>query len=458
VRFWDVGIVTNLLAVMAILAVGSVIVRITPTLRRLAVPPAIVAGVVGLLLGPSAAGVLPTDPEILEVIVYHSFAIVFIAVGLQAGRAGAPRAAAARSFAVAIPTFAVGQALLGFALVLAWWVTTSVQLHPGFALMIPLGFSQGPGQALSLGGAWEPHGLTDGAQIGLAFAAMGFAYCVVMGIPLVAFARRRGWLDQERIADPAPGHPEAAPSLHRAAGVFEPLSTQVVLIGGVYLGVYGVLWLVSRPIPADHPLQATVWGFHFIVGAGLAIATRSIARRAKWEAAFDDDLLARLSVVAVDVTTATAIAAVQLEVISRWLGPLLVFSLVAGVTTLLGAAWLSRRAFPEAPFGHGLALFGLATGTISTGLALLRMIDPELRGPTARNVVLGAAASVPLMAPLFVVVIPFSVSRWPDGWGPSLLWPTVALSLYAVALVVAWWKLTPIRVLRPLRSLWPPDP
>ena len=455
--FWDVGIVTNLLAVVAILALGSLVVRVVPVLRRLAVPPAIIAGVLGLLLGPSVLGVLPTDPQILEVVVYHSFALVFIAVGLQSGASAGPRAKSASSLAVAIPTFAIGQALLGFGLLAVWWMATSTPLHPGFALMIPLGFSQGPGQALSLGGAWEQHGLHDGAQIGLAFAAMGFLYCIVFGIPLVGYARRRGWIDT-----PPPDAPDNAeaevPVVHRASGVFEPLSTQLVLVGTVYLGVYGVLRLAAAPLPADSPLQATVWGFHFIVGAILAIFTRRLATRFRWTSAFDDDLLARISVVAVDVTTATAIAAVELEVITRWLGPIVVFTLSAGVLTLLASIWMARRAFVQAPFAHGLAVFGMSTGTISTGLALLRMVDPQLRGPVARNVVVGAAASVPLMAPLFLGVIPFAVSQWPGGWGTSLLWPSVALVVYAAALGLAWHKLTPARWLRPVWSMWPPDP
>lgn len=459
VRFWDVGIVTNLLAVVAILALGSLVVRVVPTLRRLAVPPAIIAGVLGLLLGPSVLGVLPTDPEVLEVVVYHSFAIIFIAVGLQASAPPGQRAKSAGSIAVAIPTFAIGQALVGFGLLTIWWLLTSDALHPGFALMIPLGFSQGPGQALSLGGAWEGHGLADGAQIGLSFAAMGFLYCIVFGIPLVGYARRHGWIP----AAPTEGsetvdEDEATPVVHRASGVFEPLSTQLVIVGTVYLGVFGVLSAVSWPLPADHPLQATVWGFHFIVGAGLAMFTRRLAVRLRWTPAFDDDLLARISVVAVDVTTATAIAAVKLEVLTRWLGPIVAFTLTAGVLTLIASVWLARRAFAEEPFAHGLAIFGMSTGTISTGLALLRMIDPQLRGPVARNVVVGAAASVPLMAPLFLGVIPFAVSQWPHGWGPSVGWPALVLVGYAAALVVAWRKITPARWLRPVWSMWPSDP
>ena len=51
-----------------------------------------------------------------------------------------------------------------------------------------------------------------------------------------------------------------------------------------------------------------------------------------------------------------------------------------------------------------LVLFGAATGTLATGLALVRLEDPELEGPVATGAVLGAAASMPLSIPLLLLL------------------------------------------------------
>src|SRR5690606_16540646 len=134
-------------------------------------------------------------------------------------------------------------------------------------------------------------------------------------------------------------------------------------------------------LPAGSKLGETLWGLHFIFGSLLAIGLRRGARRVGHDRSFHDGMLARISVVAVEITTAGAIAAVRLEVLGTWLVPILIMTAVAGTLTLLGCLWLARRAFPEAPFAHALVLFGMGTGTVSTGLALLRMLDPELRGP-----------------------------------------------------------------------------
>jgi len=457
VRFWhteallDPQLLLDLLLLAALLAAAALLVRAISPLRRLAVPRAIVAGLLGLALGPSGAGLLPTDIPAMEFIVYHVFALLFIAGGLRSAPVQ-KRPGSARSLAVANASIGVLQAILGLLFVAAWLAVET--LHPAFGLMITLGFQQGPGQALSLGGAWESLGLVDGGQIGLVFATLGFMYCIGLGIPAVAIARRRGLLTPEDVVEPLP--PEATTA--GASGRGGSMLVQLAWVGLVYALVFAVISGAVMLLPAGSKLAATAWGMHFIFGSLIAIALRRTARRARADRSFDDVRLARLSVIAVDLTTAGAIAAVRLEVLTTWLVPILLMTLLAGGLTLLGCMWLARRAFPEAPFSHALVLFGMGTGTVSTGLALLRMLDPQLRGTVARNSVIGATLSVPFNAPIFVGVIPFAATQWSGEPSMALGAPLVVLVAYLGALVVAWRVFTPLRLLRPLRSIWPPSP
>ncbi len=157
-------------------------------LQRIGIPDAIVAGAMGLALGPSVLDVAPFDTEQLETLVYHGFAVVFIAVGLQRAAKGS-KSGATRSVMVAIPFVAVIQVTIGFLGVALF----AGALHPGFGFLPMLGLSQGPGQALSIGGSWEALGLEDGGQLGLVFAALGFAVCCAIGVPLIAIGRALGW-------------------------------------------------------------------------------------------------------------------------------------------------------------------------------------------------------------------------------------------------------------------------
>ena len=453
-QHWNAGIVVNLLVVAVLLALAAGLRNRIGPLRRLGIPDCIVAGSIGVTLGPSALDVLPMSVPDLELLVYHGFALVFIAVGLQRTSPGA-RPGGAHSVAVAIATLAVLQVVVSLLVVAAWELWGG--LHPGFGLLPMLGFSQGPGQALSLGGAWEQLGLVDGTQLGLTFSAAGFASCIVLGIPVVAYARRAGWLAPKPTAERHPDLIATTPD-HDAGSTMDPLSAAVVAIGVVYAAVFGVISLLVWLLPEGSALIPTAWGFHFVVGALLSMAVRRAARATQTERVFHDRLLGRLAVLAVDFTTAAALCAVQLSVVGRWWLPVLVISVLIGGLTLLTCLWLARRAFPQEPFEHAIMMFGMATGTLPTGLALLRIVDPQLQGTVARNATLGVSGSIPLMAPLMVGVLPFATSLWSRGFGAAVGIPLAIMLGYAIVVGLAWRSMTPARALRPWSSLWPPDP
>jgi glutamate:Na+ symporter, ESS family len=449
VQFFEPGLIQDFLLLGVLLAVAALLLRVVPGLGRLAVPDAILAGVLGLVAGPTVLGWLPFDQDALEVIVYHGLALVFIAIGLQRPLRGAGGGGAA-SFAFAMPTMAVTQALVGLAVVLGFTVFTATPVSPGFGLLLPLGYQQGPGQALSIGTAWETLGLTDGGRIGLIIAAFGFAWCIA-GVPLVAVGRRLGWIGPLR---PVVTDESAAPTAP-SAGFMEPLTVQVVAVATAYAVVWGLLLLFDHLLAGRPQLAAQLWGFHFILGAGVAIAGRRLLDRLPVHVPLDDLLLSRVASLVVAFTTAAALTAVRVGVLRQWLGPILAVTLLGGVCTLLLAVWLGRRAFPEAPFHHALVLFGASTGTLPTGLALLRILDPELRGPVARNIVVGTTGAIVLGLPLILVVMPLMVGGWASGSMTSFWIGLAILPVYLAALLVGWRLFGPLRFLRPRAHLWP---
>lgn len=455
VEFWRSSLVGNVLTLTVLLAIAAALRTRVAVLRRLEIPDGIVAGALGLVLGPNLVAIAPLDGRDLEPLVYHGFAIVFVAVGLQGGER-VRATGSAKSLSFALVGLAVLQALLGFALLAGWALATSQELHPGLGFMITLGFAQGPGQALAFGSAWEPLGLVHGAQIGLLYAALGFAWCCVLGVPLVAYARRRGWLDPVPTDDGIVA-PSTAPVSAAQRHGMEPLTVQVAAIGCVYAAVFAVLWGLSSALPAGGNTAASLWGFHFLVGSSLAIALRKIVDRGHIRIPLDDALLGRIAVTAIDFTTAAALSAIVLDALGDVIVPILVMSTIGGVATLVASLWLAKRAFPEAPFSHALLLYGTATGTVPTGLALLRIVDPELRGPVARSTVIAATAAVPIGMPLFLGVIPLSVARWGAGFWPAVTLSLAVLAVYMVVLTWIWRRTGPLRFTRPWTALWPDD-
>ena len=206
-------------------------------------------------------------------------------------------------------------------------------------------------------------------------------------------------------------------------------------------------------LPEQH--RSTLWGFHFLLATGVALALRPLAARLPGGNPLDDDLLARISSVIVDVATCAALAAVSVSVLGRYLAPVLLISMIGGVVTLLACVWMARRAFPTAPFHHAIVTYGSLTGTATTGMALLRMLDPQLAGPAARNYVLAVTPAAVLGLPLFVVM-PLPVLGFPDSYPGKALLVLGILAAYALILVVVWRLFAPLRFGRRWWRLWPP--
>ena len=151
---------------------------------------------------------------------------------------------------------------------------------------------------------------------------------------------------------------------------------------------------------------------------------------------------------------ACALAAVSLAVVAQWFVPIMVFTSACGVMTLYVVLWISKRAFKRLSFHHAIITFGAMTGTATTGMALLRMLDPELRTQAARNYVMGSAGASLLALPM-LALIPFAVVGWPATYPTRVLILMGLLVLYAAILVLIWRKTTPFRFDRPWRSPWP---
>lgn len=449
-KFWEGGAPLTLILVVVLLAAAGTLRTLVPGAGRLKVPDSMVAGFLGLALGPSFLGWLPIDQDVLERVVYHGLALIFITVSLRTPPAADATASGVRGFAFALPVLVLAQSLAGMGLVFVWALMGTV-LHPGVGMMVPLGFSQGPGQALALGSAWEAAGMQDGAQLGLIMAAMGFVFCVGVGPPMLALARARGWLaeTEDQLAEQPPEQ------LARAGpGAMEPLTRQIAAIGLVYLGAWGVIQLLVLALGDRPQAVATVYGFHFILGTILGLATRRVLRVTDRSELLDTPLLSRIAALTVSLVTVSAIAAVKLSVIREWWLVVLVFSTVAGSLTAALALWFARRAFPDAPFEYALVLFGAATGTLATGLALLRLVDPELRGPVPSGAVLGAAASLPMSIPL-LLILQIPTSGWPDSHPTASLTAVGILVVYLIGVAVMWRLWGGFRPLRPLGSFWP---
>ena len=396
-------------------------------------PRALVAGAFGLVLGPPLLDWLPVTRLGLETLVYHGLGLVFAAVALRKPAPKEKTSHDARIIAASLPGLASVQGLVGVGVVAAMLALGS-DVHIGFGLLLPLGFNQGPGQALSMGEAWEPLGLEDGGAIGLIIASLGFAWCAIGGLYFTGLTPRQNSGQREEAAELS----TAARVLMAGGSGWSRVVWATLALAVVYALTYACLWfaggLMARPESV-----ALLYGFHFMIALSLGVGVRPVL--ARFERPADDSALALMSGSMVDVTTTAALSAISLAVFTRWLGPVLVLTGIGGIVTFMVCRWLQPK-FQHHGLEHALLIFGIATGTFLTGMALLRAIDPDYSSTAGRNAVVAAGAEVVFAAPLLLLVLPYAVSSYAESPWSSLGTTAGLLAVHAALMVLAGVRLT----------------
>ena len=84
--------------------------------------------------------------------------------------------------------------------------------------------------------------------------------------------------------------------------------------------------------------------------------------------------------------------------------PFLLMAVAGGVVTLVYLRWLCDRVYPAYADESFLSMYGMLCGTISSGILLLRPIDPNLETPAANNLVTGSSFGIVLGVPMLVFI------------------------------------------------------
>ena len=65
---------------------------------------------------------------------------------------------------------------------------------------------------------------------------------------------------------------------------------------------------------------------------------------------------------------------------------------------------MCKRLYPKYVHEGFFSMFGMLTGTISSGVLLLREIDPELSTPASNNLVTGSSFGIIFGAPMLLII------------------------------------------------------
>ena len=418
--------------------------------QRLLFPGCLIGGILGLIL--VNTHLLRFSPHVLETFAYHLFNISFISVGLTRGRDehNAPdhkKEVVKGSLWMALTqgvTFPLQAMIGGLAVILFSFF--GLHLFSTFGFLVPLGFNGGPGQALSFGRVWETVGFNHAATIGLGFSGVGYLFAFFVGVPLVNHWIRKGPTAQGTGSLPhdflvgitARGQKrESAGELTIHSGNADTLAFQAALVGLIYVLTYLFVKYLGNALPPE--AGKMLWGFFFFFGLGFALCVKWLMGKVGLEYLIDPGTQRRITGWSVDFLIVATASAIQVMVVWKYIVPFMTMALSSGVLTTVMVLFLGKR-LPSYNLERTVAIYGTVTGTVSSGLLLLRVADPEFRTPVAMELALMNVFAVPIVGVSTVLV------NGPIWWHWSIAFTVLVFACIMAAALVA------IRIL----GLWGP--
>ncbi|OQX29477.1 MAG: sodium:glutamate symporter [Spirochaeta sp. LUC14_002_19_P3] len=417
-------------------------------LQRYLIPNALTAGFILFPLYNWLFPHLNMGTENLQNIVFHFLNLSFIAMTLRSS----PRKRRSSRDVFATSTMVLSQyviqSFLGTILTILMIKTFLPNLFPGFGLFATLGFSLGPGQAFAIGTGWEAMGFADLGSVGLTFGALGFIWACFGGIFLVNYGIRKGWISHAELTRFNEVNLKSGVLRRGEAGTasqvqnitnpeaIDPISFTAALVFFTYLLTYlllmGLTSLLDKIGPGAVKLGTNLWGIMFIFCGLTAMAVKAVISALRLDYVIDNQRLTRLSGFSVDFMVTSAISAISSAVIAHYWLPIVIIAGLVGLTTTFTHIWLSSRVFQDHVFFRAVLIYGTATGTLPTGLALLRIIDPYLETPASRDFMLSAGLT-------FLAAVPILLTANLPAMGAlqGTLRPTYqVLGLYTVYLIL----------------------
>ncbi len=406
-------LVLDLAIISVLLVLATLLRRFVPFFQRFLIPNNLIAGFAGLIFGPELIGWLDFSIDRMGIYVYHLLAITFIAMGLRT-LPGKRSVGAVQIGFIKVMTYLL-QALVGLTVAFAFLWFANPDVIPAMGMLLPLGFGMNPGIAYSIGDSWEVYGFAGAGSIGLTLAAIGFLIAYLSGVYLINRGIRRG--ETELIRDASRSHSERSGVMDASnrtsggtltffSGAIDTLTFHIALIGSIYLLAYGVTFLLDQALIAVglEKERTTLWSLIFLTANLLALLVRFIMDRLNISYVIDDGFVNRITGVSVDMLVTAAIMGISLGVAWTFLGPIVTMATVGALITYLSIRFTIRHVFDDHKMERMVGIYAEQTGTISSGLALIRVTDPEYQTPVAQDQVLGNGVALALGFPLLLVI------------------------------------------------------
>lgn len=397
------------------LCLGLLLRAKIPFLRNMLVPASVIAGILGIIfmnvMGAFDISV-GTDGNMYTEIVNHLFTVSFISISLTSTNKSADNSAkntlhGAVGMGIIWCLLYALTPLIGAAIVML--VGKGAAMDGIYGMLVQFAFCQGPGQSAAYGALFEQFGWANASTVAIAFSAIGFIVAFLVGIPMAkagvkkGIAKHCGKIDEAILKGYLRKEEQTEVMVKDTTcnSNIETLAFHFAVIGVCFVMAVGIAKVLSL-IPGF--LGTSMSGMMFMNGMYAAYIMKFLLKKLKLDFLLENTLQSKITGWTADYLVVCAFMAVSVAIIRAWLVPILIVSVVITVVTAIVCFYFGRRIGGANDFERTLGMYGMCTGTVPSGIALVRIIDPNFETSTA--VELGACNLVMTAStPVYIIVL-----------------------------------------------------
>ncbi len=405
-NFWDFSVwawMNTFAVLLGSLLVGNILKRSIPFLRDSLTPTSVIGGIILLIVAAiykAVTGDVMFDTAAfgtsgtahLEVITYHALALGFIASSFKTTNSKLTKKRTGEIFNTGVTTVSTyllqGIFGLGITMICALIIK---DFFAAAGVLLPFGYGQGTGQALNYGTIYEvDHGFVGGKSFGLTIAALGFLSASIGGVLHLNVMKKRGKLVFSSREDGST-HSEAVESDGEIPmqESIDKFTVQIALIVVAYIAAYLLMFLLGNLLPG---MKSVIYGFNFLLGVLTAtlikLAMNFLHKKRIIKRKYTNNfLMTRASNFFFDLMVVAGVAAIRLDILENYWGIILIIGFVGAMVSYIYNRFVAKKLFSDYYEEQFLMMYGMLTGTASTGIILLREIDSEFKTPASDNMV-----------------------------------------------------------------------
>ena len=425
----DVGMISILLVV------GTFMRRHFKWFRDLLIPAPITAGLLGLLLGPEVLGIMPFSAALGD---YSTLliAVVFAAMPYSMSFASRDISKAKNMWSYSSGMF-LGQwglfVLIGVLIFVPVFGTAD-----WFGMVLPVGFVGGFGTAAAIGGALDSIGIEEAASLGFTSATVGTLAAIVGGIIFSNWGIKTG--RTSTLPEKLPWELRSGeirkksmqPSIGNATT--NPSSIEPLALHGGFIAVTVTIAYIIQQFVQDQfeSISIPLFALAFLVGIGGRIFL-TVIKRPEY---LDQTTVKSISGASTDFLIAFGVASIVPAAVASYWVPLLILFVLGVVYCTVFFFFVSPVFFGEKWLERGIFSWGWATAAVATGIALLKIVDPELKSGALDEYGIAYVGYAPIEIAVNIFAPIAVIAGFTLGFGAITM--VAALVILAIPFFLGW--------------------